>query len=98
MPAPTTAQLDEYYDAVIADEDDYRFEIERVEEPDFVDGQFLLRRIHIGTGAIVESLLVADPYSEIEAFRLSQATTLEERLAPFGLEFELEQEERRAGR
>jgi len=94
MPAPTTAQLDEYYDAVIADEDDYRFEIIPMEEPDFVDAQFLVRRIHIGTGAIVESNLVADPGAEIAAFREAQSTTLEERIGEFGIEFEREMEDR----
>ncbi len=85
------------YDAFRAAEDeDCRFEIIEIQEPDFIDGQFLLRRIDIATGAIVESHTCRDPYSDIEAYRLSQGESFEQRYAPFGPAWEREQEERKA--
>jgi len=92
--SPSTAQLDEYYDSLIADEDEYRFEIDRNPEPDFPGDLYFVRRIHVGTGAIVESFSTDDPYAAVEAFRICQATPFEERHAPFGPEWEREQEAR----
>lgn len=92
--APSTTQLDEYYDALIRDEDDYHFEITRNPEPDFPGDLYFVRRIHVGTGAIVESFSTDDPHAAVEAFRICEATSFEERHEPFGYEFEREMEAR----
>lgn len=71
-----------------ADEGDFRFEIGEMDE----DG---CRRITMidDRGEIVESYTTTDdPYAHVAQFRECQETSFEERYAPFGPEWEREQE------
>lgn len=79
-----------------ADPDDFRFEIMRNPEPDDNAHLYLVKQID-DKGVVVDSFYSEDGYAYVEAFRESQEYTLEERLGPYGLEWQREQEERRGG-
>jgi hypothetical protein len=75
-----------------ADPDDFRFEIVEIEEPEV--GCTHIVRVIDDQGEEIEAFTTGDPYGVVEAAREAQAYTLEERLGPYGLEWQREQEQR----
>lgn len=76
---------------------DVRFEIEANPEPDDPASTHFLAVVCNDTDEVLETHILGDPYGFVEAYREAEAYTLEERLGPFGLAFQRE-EEARAGR
>ncbi len=77
------------------EEQDFAAEIEHNPEPDSAADQYRMRWLYLPNDQWpVETVMedwftIDDPYREVEAARESQAYTLEERLEPFGLYWEM---------
>lgn len=78
-----------------ADDFDVYFEIDRHPEPDDPSSTHVMRIYAHGTDELLETHVTGDPHGYVEAFREAQNFTLEERLGPYGLEWQREQEDRR---
>ena len=91
-------------------ENDFRFEIITLPEPELgcthrvrqiervvtpADDQWPVATLV--DGDVMEDFTTDDPYGFVEAAREAQAHPLEERLEPFGLEWQREQEEHARG-
>ncbi len=74
-------------------EGDFRFNVTRNPEPDDNAHLYLVEMID-DKGIVVESFYSEDGFAAVESFRESQNYTLEERLGPYGLEWQREQRER----
>lgn len=75
-------------------DNDVRFVIERNPEPDDPASTHYVEVIDNVTDEVLERHITGTPYEMVEAYREAQEYTLEERLGPYGLDWQREQEDR----
>lgn len=75
-------------------DDDFRYEYFRHPEPDSPSDLYVMTRYATPSQKELERFSTDDPGREVEAAREAQTHSLEERLGPYGLEWEREQRDR----
>ena len=79
---------------------DFRFEVHANPEPDDPSNLYYIAQIATFDGqdaGVIDAWTTDAPYAAVEAAREAQEYTLEERLGPYGLEWEREQRDRMNG-